>query len=195
MRVQCLAVLVFCLVLPQALHAEASCMKSTAEPLAEYRNASPLMPVTPGNVLSVKVLADGCVLIRFPDYFRVPGLSVERLDKRETANLRRELQRAEIVDLDTAALTKRLVLRRQAKSTNAIHYYVSDEPLIEIEFHPALDHGLGKRSRTLKTRTLRRDLLDFPEEKVLLSLAATERLFEEFVERRLARQSALEVHP
>ncbi len=195
MRVPRLTGLLCCLALPLTVQAEPSCLKSTAEPLAEYRNASPLMPITPENVLSVKVLADGCVLTRFPAYFRAPGLGAERLGKHEVANLRRELQKAEIASLDTAQLSNQLAARRQQKASDALHYYVSDEPLIEIELYPALDRSLGKRSKTLETRTLRRDLLDFPDDDALLSLAAVERLFEDFIERRVARQSALEVQP
>ena len=161
--------------------ASANCIKSEAPPLAEYRSATPLLPMTPENVMSVRILEDGCVLLRRPAYFKGAGLDAIRLSSDELSAFKGQLLASGLDTLEPGTVRQRHAQKSKAAKPGDVFHMSTDENIIEFDLHPRLAPARLKTLRTVRWNTLHADLLNHPDDSDLLKIAATEALFREFL--------------
>ena len=161
----------------------AACSASKAQALYEYRSVSPLLIAQDDAGMAVTIKADGCVRAHFPRHDLRRGDFDLYLDKGTLERTARQLDAAGVAQYSASALRGRLqkAAESAAGGTQVYVYRTVDENIIEFRF--------ASRTKQLadvapvRLTTLQNDLLQLPDDPVLIGLAAADEAFREIAAR------------
>lgn len=163
--------------LAAAGNADAACSASQAQALYEYRSVSPLLIDEPDAETAVTIRADGCVRVHFPQHDVQRGDFDLRLDPKTLEHTVRQLDASGLARYSERVLRERLQQKAAASTGQATDfvYRSVDENIIEFRFTAPDVQQAGVR--TVKLSSLQSDLLQLPDDPVLIGVAAADETF------------------
>jgi hypothetical protein len=179
--------------LAAAGNADAACSGSKAQALYEYRSVSPLLIDEPDAETAVTIRADGCVRVHFPQHDVQRGDFDLRLDSETLERTARQLEASGVARYSESALRERLQQRAAATGGEATEsvYRSVDENIVE--FRIAAPDAQQAGARTVKLSSLQSDLLQLPDDPVLIGIAAADETFRALAAQ--ARQTGSRAQP